>query len=141
MGVAILGLAVAAQRLAPPPAASSACWPCSASSASRSAVAPGQRAGHHEPPPARIVATTPIFAALLGRLVLVTPGRLARARHPLAAAGVLIVVARGDLARSPPGSSARPATCSSVQRANWAVFTVLSPQPGTLSTAQLMLYG
>ncbi len=75
-----------------------------------------------------IVATTPVFIAILGAIVL-------RERLPhigvvgiaLAAAGVLLVVTRGDLAQLARGRFGAPGDLLILLSApNWAVFSVLS---------------
>jgi drug/metabolite transporter (DMT)-like permease len=75
-----------------------------------------------------IVATTPVFMALLGLLLL--KERLDWARWVgifLAAAGVLLVVSRGDLAALSAGKLATPGDLLILISApNWAVFSVLS---------------
>lgn len=75
-----------------------------------------------------IVATTPVFIALLGWLVL--KERLSRQRAAgiaLAAAGVLLVVTRGDVSEFTPGNLGAPGDVLILLSAlNWAVFSVLS---------------
>lgn len=90
-----------------------------------------------------IVATTPIFMALLGWLVL--KERLGGWRVfgiGLAAVGVLLVVTRGDLSALAAGSIGTPGDLLILLSApNWAVFSVLSRR-GLQShpAARMMLY-
>lgn len=75
-----------------------------------------------------IVTTIPIFAALLGWLVLRERlGRTAVLGIALAAAGVLLVVSRGELGTLLHGDFGAPGdTLILLSAPNWAVFTVLS---------------
>jgi drug/metabolite transporter (DMT)-like permease len=75
-----------------------------------------------------IVATTPIFIALLGRLVLGERlGWLRAAGIGLAAAGVLLVVTRGDLSTLSVGRLGAPGDALILVSApNWALFSILS---------------
>jgi drug/metabolite transporter (DMT)-like permease len=95
-----------------------------------------------------IVATTPIFIALLGWLVLKerllwvqTVGIL------LAAVGVLLVVTRGDLASLSAGSFGTPGDfLVLISALNWAVFSILSRRglhkfPATLMMFYVMGFG
>lgn len=90
-----------------------------------------------------IVATTPVFMALLGGLVL--KERLDAARWAgifLAAAGVLLVVSRGDLAALSAGNLGSPGDLLILISApNWAIFSVLSRRGlQTHPAARMMLY-
>lgn len=146
MGVAILGLAVAARRqLAPPPARELGLLALLGflGVAFHQWLQANGLVTAQATTSAWIVATTPIFAALLGRLVL--GERLGGWRAlgiPLAAAGVLIVVARGDLAALAAGQFGTPGDLLVLFSApNWAVFTVLSRHSlARFAPAQLMLY-
>ena len=75
-----------------------------------------------------IVATTPVFIALLGWLVLKEKlGRVKIAGIVLAAAGVLLVVSKGDLASLASGSFGTPGDLLIlISSVNWAVFSVIS---------------
>lgn len=75
-----------------------------------------------------IVASTPVFIALLGRLVLrESLGWLRIAGIGLAALGVLLVVSRGDFASLAAGRIGTPGDRLILLSApNWAVFSVLS---------------
>jgi drug/metabolite transporter (DMT)-like permease len=75
-----------------------------------------------------IVATTPIFMALLGWLILKEKlGWLKVVGIGLAAVGVLLVVTRGDLASLAAGRFGAPGDLLILISApNWAVFSVLS---------------
>ena len=75
-----------------------------------------------------IITTIPIFAALLGRLVLRERlGHLGVLGIALAAAGVLLVVSRGEPGALLRGSFGAPGDVLILLSApNWAVFTVLS---------------
>jgi drug/metabolite transporter (DMT)-like permease len=89
-----------------------------------------------------IVATTPIFIALLGWLVLKEKLRLAQmAGIALATAGVLLVVSRGDLAALTAGRFGAPGDFLILASApNWAVFSVLSRRGLRRYPAALMLF-
>ncbi|MBZ5589759.1 MAG: DMT family transporter [Acidobacteriia bacterium] len=75
-----------------------------------------------------IVATTPVFMAILGRLVLKERlGAIRIAGIALAAVGVVLVVTRGDPATLLHGQFGAPGDALIVISApNWAVFSVLS---------------
>jgi drug/metabolite transporter (DMT)-like permease len=75
-----------------------------------------------------IVATTPVFIALLGWLVLREPlGRRAVAGIILASVGVLLVVTKGELSSLAAGRFGDPGDILILISApNWAVFSVLS---------------
>jgi drug/metabolite transporter (DMT)-like permease len=75
-----------------------------------------------------IVATTPIFMALLGRLVLKERLKAPRiAGIALAAAGVVLVVTRGDPAALLHGQFGAPGdVLILISAPNWAIFSVLS---------------
>jgi drug/metabolite transporter (DMT)-like permease len=89
-----------------------------------------------------IVATTPIFIALLGRLVLGERLRLAQmAGIGVAAAGVLLVVSRGDWAALSAGRFGAPGDLLILLSApNWAVFSVLSRRGLRRYPAALMIF-
>lgn len=90
-----------------------------------------------------IVATTPIFMALLGLLILKEKlGWLKWAGIFLAAFGVLLVVSQGDLASLLEGSFGTPGDLLILISAlNWAVFSVLSRRGlQTQPAARMMLY-
>ena len=95
-----------------------------------------------------IVATTPIFMAVLGRVVL--KERLGAARAAgiaLAAAGVLLVVTRGQPGELLRGRFGAPGDLLILASApNWAVFSVLSRRalrvhPATRMMAYVMAFG
>jgi drug/metabolite transporter (DMT)-like permease len=95
-----------------------------------------------------IVATTPIFMAVLGRAVL--KERLGAARAAgiaLAAAGVLLVVTRGHPGELLHGRFGAPGDLLILASApNWAVFSVLSRRalrvhPATRMMAYVMAFG
>jgi len=75
-----------------------------------------------------IVASTPVFMALLGWLILRERVRLMTvAGIALAAAGVVLVVSRGDLSAVAAGRFGAPGDLLILASApNWAVFSVLS---------------
>ena len=75
-----------------------------------------------------IVATTPVFIVLLGRLLLKEKLGWRRVTGiGLAAAGVLLVVTQGDLGRLRTGNIGTPGDVLILLSApNWAVFSVLS---------------
>ena len=90
-----------------------------------------------------IVATTPIFIALLGWLVLKEKlGRLQITGILLAALGVLLVVSRGDLAALANGGFGAPGDfLILLSSPNWAVFSVLSRRGlRQYPAARMMLY-
>lgn len=90
-----------------------------------------------------IVATTPIFIALLGGLVLREELGVQRvAGIGLAAAGVLLVVSKGDLSSLAAGSIGAPGDFLVLLSApNWAVFSVLSRRGlRTHPAARMMFY-
>lgn len=90
-----------------------------------------------------IVATTPIFMALLGLLILKEKlGWLKWAGIFLAAFGVLLVVSQGDLASLLQGSFGTPGDLLILISAlNWAIFSVLSRRGlQTQPAARMMLY-
>lgn len=97
----------------------------------------------HASTTAWIVATTPVFIALLGYLVL---GERLRAVGllgiALAAAGVLLVVTHGDLAALGRGRFGEPGDGLVLLSApNWAVFSVLSRRTlGAHPAGRMMLY-
>jgi drug/metabolite transporter (DMT)-like permease len=95
-----------------------------------------------------IVATTPIFIALLGWLALKEGLRgLQIGGILLAAMGVLMVVSRGDLAALSGGSFGTPGDfLVMVSALNWAVFSILSRRglrkfPATLMMFYVMGFG
>lgn len=95
-----------------------------------------------------IVATTPIFIALLGWLVLKERLRGVQILGILAATvGVLLVVTRGDLASLSTGSIGTPGDFLVMLSApNWAVFSILSRRglhkfPATLMMFYVMGFG
>jgi drug/metabolite transporter (DMT)-like permease len=75
-----------------------------------------------------IVATTPVFMAILGWLVLKEQlGWLQIAGIALAATGVLLVVTKGDLASLASGQTGTPGDLLIlISASNWAVFSALS---------------
>ena len=92
-----------------------------------------------------IVATIPVFVALLGWLVLGEPlGRERVAGIALAVGGVTLVVSSGDLRGLVAGTTGAPGNLLIVLSAlNWAVFTILSKrfmQATSLRPATMMLY-
>ncbi len=95
-----------------------------------------------------IVATTPIFMAVLGRVVLKERLGVARAAGiALAAAGVLLVVTRGQPGELLRGRFGAPGDLLILASApNWAVFSVLSRRalrvhPATRMMAYVMAFG
>ena len=89
-----------------------------------------------------IVATTPIFIALLGWLFLKEKlGWLRTAGIGLAALGVLLVVSQGDLASLASGHFGSPGDILIMIGApNWAVFSVLSRSGLKRYPAALMMF-
>ena len=89
-----------------------------------------------------IVATTPIFIALLGWLVLRERLRWVQASGILlATVGVLLVVTRGDLALLSAGSFGTPGDfLVLVSALNWAVFSILSRRGLRAFPATLMMF-
>jgi drug/metabolite transporter (DMT)-like permease len=89
-----------------------------------------------------IVATTPVFIALLGWLVLKERLRKMQALGIfLATIGVLLVVTRGDLALLRSGSIGRTGDLLVMLSApNWAVFTILSRRGLHKFPAALMMF-
>jgi len=89
-----------------------------------------------------IVATTPVFMALLGRIVLKEGlGWLKTAGIMLAFAGVLLVVSKGDLASVSVGRFGAPGDkLILVSAVNWAVFSVLSRRGLKSYPASLMMF-
>lgn len=92
-----------------------------------------------------IVASIPVFVALLGWVVLREPiGRGRAAGIVLAAAGVTLVVSSGDLRGLVAGTTGTPGDILIVFSAiNWAVFTIVSKrfmQASSLRPATMMLY-
>jgi drug/metabolite transporter (DMT)-like permease len=89
-----------------------------------------------------IVATTPIFIALLGWLVLRERLRWLQAFGILlAAVGVLLVVTRGDLASLSAGSFGTPGDfLVMISALNWAVFSILSRRGLHTFQATLMMF-
>ena len=92
-----------------------------------------------------IVASIPVFVALLGWLVLhesMDQGRVTGI--VLAAAGVALVVSNGDLRALAAGTTGTPGDVLIVMSAlNWAAFTILSKrlmQGSSLRPATMMLY-
>jgi drug/metabolite transporter (DMT)-like permease len=95
-----------------------------------------------------IVTTTPVFMAILGRLVLDERLGLRRlAGIAVAAAGVLLVVTRGQLATLAAGRFGAPGDILMLLSApNWAIFSVLSrcalrTQPPTRTMFYVMTLG
>jgi drug/metabolite transporter (DMT)-like permease len=95
-----------------------------------------------------IVATTPIFIALLGWLVLKERLLWVQAAGiTLAAVGVLLVVTRGDLATLSAGAFGSPGDfLVLISALNWAVFSILSRRglhkfPATLMMFYVMGFG
>jgi drug/metabolite transporter (DMT)-like permease len=89
-----------------------------------------------------IVATTPIFIALLGWLVLRERLRWVQALGILlATVGVLLVVTRGDLGLLSAGSFGTPGDfLVLVSALNWAVFSILSRRGLRAFPATLMMF-
>jgi drug/metabolite transporter (DMT)-like permease len=90
-----------------------------------------------------VVATTPVFIALLGRLLLRERLRAAGTLGiALAAGGVLLVVTRGDLGALARGRFGEPGDALILASApNWAVFSVLSRRALRAHPAgRMMLY-
>jgi drug/metabolite transporter (DMT)-like permease len=89
-----------------------------------------------------IVATTPIFMALLGWLALREKLRLWQiAGIILAACGVLLVVSKGDLAALARGRFGEPGDLLILISApNWAVFSVLSRRGLQRTSATRMMF-
>ncbi len=89
-----------------------------------------------------IVATTPVFIALLGWVALQERLRaLQIVGIGLAAAGVLLVVTRGSLAALASGSFGTPGdVLILVSAPNWAVFTILSRRGLKLYPATMMMF-
>jgi drug/metabolite transporter (DMT)-like permease len=90
-----------------------------------------------------IVATTPVFIAVLGWAVLQERLRAAGTLGiALAAAGVLLVVTRGDLGSLARGRFGEPGDVLVLLSApNWAVFSVLSRRAlGAHPAGRMMLY-
>jgi drug/metabolite transporter (DMT)-like permease len=95
-----------------------------------------------------IVATTPIFIAILGWLVLKERLRWVQALGILlATVGVLLVVTRGELASLSTGSFGTPGDfLVLISSVNWAVFSILSRRglrtfPATLMMFFVMAFG
>lgn len=95
-----------------------------------------------------IVATTPIFMALLGAAALREPLNLTQAAGMLVAAlGVLLVVSKGDFRSLSLGSFGSPGDfLALVSALNWAVFSALSRNglnrhPATRMMFYVMLFG
>lgn len=95
-----------------------------------------------------IVATTPIFMALLGSLFLKEYlSNIQKIGIFLAAAGVLLVVSRGDFSQLFTGQFGAPGDFLILLSApNWAVFSILSRRglrqyPATLMIFYVMLFG
>lgn len=89
-----------------------------------------------------IVATTPIFIALLGWLVLKERLRWVQILGILlATVGVLLVVTRGNLASLSAGSIGTPGDfLVLISAPNWAVFTILSRRGLRMFPATLMMF-
>ncbi len=89
-----------------------------------------------------IVATTPVFMALLGWIILKEDlGWLKTAGIILAFAGVLLVVSKGDLASVSVGRFGAPGDkLILVSAVNWAVFSVLSRRGLKSYPASLMMF-
>ncbi len=89
-----------------------------------------------------IVATTPIFIALLGWLVLKEElGWASVAGIALAAAGVLLVVSKGDLTSLAGGRFGSPGDILILVSApNWAIFSVLSRRGLQQNSAARMMF-
>lgn len=89
-----------------------------------------------------IVATTPVFIALLSWLFLKEQLNLVRIGGiALAAIGVLLVVTKGDLRAIELGKFGAPGDILVlVSAVNWAVFTVLSRRGLQLHSATLMMF-
>jgi drug/metabolite transporter (DMT)-like permease len=89
-----------------------------------------------------IVSTTPIFMALLGRIVLKERlGGFKITGILLAFAGVLLVVSKGDLASVSVGRFGAPGDkLILVSAVNWAVFSVLSRRGLKSHPAGLMMF-
>lgn len=89
-----------------------------------------------------IVATTPVFMALLGRVVLKERlGWLKLTGIFLAFAGVLLVVSKGDLSSVSVGRFGAPGDkLILVSAVNWAVFSVLSRRGLKSYPAGLMMF-
>jgi len=89
-----------------------------------------------------IVATTPLFIAVLGRLFLgERMGLTGIAGMLIAAAGVLLVVARGDPGAIVVGRLGAPGdVLIMVSAVNWAVFSVLSRRGLKSHPAALMMF-
>jgi drug/metabolite transporter (DMT)-like permease len=95
-----------------------------------------------------IVASTPVFIAILGWLVLKErPSMLQFAGMFLAAAGVLLIISKGDLAGLLRGQAATQGDLLILASApNWAIYTVLSRRglarhPATQMMFYVMLAG
>jgi len=88
------------------------------------------------------VATTPIFIALLGWLVLKEElGWASVAGIALAAAGVLLVVSKGDLTSLAGGRFRSPGdTLILISAPNWAIFSVLSRRGLQQNSAARMMF-
>ncbi|MGE5140181.1 MAG: DMT family transporter [Rudaea sp.] len=88
-----------------------------------------------------IVTTTPVFIALLSALFLQERlGWLRASGIALAAAGVSLVVTRGDLAALALGEFGEPGDILIlISAVNWAVFTVLSRRGLAVHAASLMM--
>ncbi len=84
----------------------------------------------HASTTAWIVATTPVFMGLLGWLILKEPlGWVKVAGIAMAAAGVLLVVSKGNLGSIANGHLGEPGDfLILISAPNWAVFSVLSRQ-------------
>jgi drug/metabolite transporter (DMT)-like permease len=89
-----------------------------------------------------IVATTPVFMALLGWVVLKEKlGWISAAGILLAAFGVLLVVSKGDLTSVAQGQFGAPGDLLILISApNWAVFSVLSRQSLKKHPAAMMMF-
>ena len=89
-----------------------------------------------------IVATTPIFIAVLGWLVLKERLRWVQILGILlATVGVLLVVTRGNLASLSAGSFGTPGDfLVLLSAANWAVFSILSRRGLRMFPATLMMF-
>jgi drug/metabolite transporter (DMT)-like permease len=89
-----------------------------------------------------IVATTPVFIALLGRLLLKELlGWTRLTGIAFAAVGVLLVVTRGDLTPLSVGEFGRPGdVLILISAMNWAVFSILSRRELKRHPATLMMF-
>jgi drug/metabolite transporter (DMT)-like permease len=89
-----------------------------------------------------IVAATPVFMALLGWVILRERVRLVTvAGIALAAAGVLVVVSRGDLSAVAAGRFGAPGDLLILASApNWAVFSVLSRKGLQRHSSAVMMF-